>query len=80
MLYEALSGSRPFTGQTPVQILFQHLEGAAKELTEIVPGLSPGVQALVASAMAREPGDRPADANALKARIDEELASLDAAA
>jgi serine/threonine-protein kinase len=80
VLYEALSGARPYTGQTPVQILFQHLEGAAKDLTEIVPGLPPGVESLVAAMMAREPNDRPADAATLKARIDEELASLDAAA
>jgi serine/threonine-protein kinase len=80
VLYETLSGRRPFTGQTPVQILFQHLEGAATDLSALVPGLSPGVEALVASAMARDPADRPTDAEALRTRIEEELAALDAAA
>ncbi len=80
VLYEALTGSRPYTGQTPVQILFQHLEGAARDLTELVPGLPPSVEALVKSAMAREPVNRPPDAESFKARIDEELAALDAAA
>ncbi len=80
VLYEALSGVRPYSAETPVKVLFQHLEGQAEPLNRRVPALPPGVCDLVHRAMARNPGDRPADADALRALIDRERGGLAAAA
>jgi serine/threonine-protein kinase len=77
VLYEALSGIKPFTAETPVKVLFQHLEGESVPLGEAVPGIPEPVADLVARAMARDPNRRPADAAALRATIDHALGALE---
>jgi serine/threonine-protein kinase len=73
VMYEALSGIKPYVAETPVKVLFQHLEGGALPLGSVVPGLPDAVGALVACAMAREPGERPASAAELRGLIDRAL-------
>ncbi len=73
VLYEMLSGRTPFVGDTPVKILFQHLEGEIAPLRDLC-GVSPETEALVDAAMARDPGNRPPDAEALRRRIEDVLA------
>jgi len=77
VMYEAFSGLRPYTADTPVKVLFQHLEGGAAPLAEVVPGFPEAVSALVAGAMAKEPNQRPATAAELRAAIDRALESLE---
>ncbi|MFJ8161315.1 Stk1 family PASTA domain-containing Ser/Thr kinase [Streptomyces sp. NPDC096136] len=83
VLYEMLTGSKPHTGGTPAQVLFQHLNEDVPPPSAAVPGLPAALDELVAQATARTPGLRPADAAALlglareaRARIGE--AELDA--
>ena len=76
VLYEVLSGVKPFTAETPVKVLFLHLEGGAVPLSERVPGLPAAVSELVAAAMARTLEDRPAHAADLRAAIDRAAATL----
>jgi serine/threonine-protein kinase len=71
LLYEMLSGKLPYTAETPVKILFKHLEGGAPPLQEIAPEVPEPVAALVNAAMARDPADRPADAATLGRLVDE---------
>ena len=59
--YEALTGRRPFTGESPVAVAMAHVNSDPDPLPDAVP---PGVRALVASAMAKDPADRPVDAGA----------------
>lgn len=66
MLYETLSGVKPFIGETAVNILFQHLEADAKPLGQLVPDLPEELEKIVMGAMARERADRPATALALR--------------
>ncbi|MGH7726985.1 MAG: protein kinase domain-containing protein [Candidatus Eiseniibacteriota bacterium] len=80
VLYEALSGVRPFSAETPVKVLFQHLEGSSVPLAERMPSLPAGVCAFVHRAMARNPEDRPADAVAMRAALENERGGLAAAA
>jgi serine/threonine protein kinase/WD40 repeat protein len=57
--YECLTGRPPFTGGTTEALLAQHRSGPVP--VEAVPG---PLRPLVAAGMAKDPGDRPADAAA----------------
>jgi serine/threonine-protein kinase len=70
LLYEMLGGKQPYTGDTPVSVLFQHLEGSAPALSTLVDGLIPELEAVVGAAMARDPEARPATAGALHALLE----------
>ena len=66
VLYEALAGSPPFRGTTPQAVV-------AQVLSRPVPRLSSdslGLQAVIERAMAKEPGDRFATAEQLRAALD----------
>jgi serine/threonine-protein kinase len=57
--YEALTGERPFTGDTPVAIAMAHVNSEPPQLPA---NLSAGARALVDSSLAKEPERRPRDA------------------
>ncbi len=77
VMYEMLTGRAPFTADTPVKILFQHLEGEAPDLVRLNPDTPPEVAALVGEAMARDPEARPATAEELRQRIEAARAALE---
>ncbi|MEU3369735.1 Stk1 family PASTA domain-containing Ser/Thr kinase [Streptomyces sp. NPDC006660] len=68
VLYEMLTGAKPHGGDTPAQILYAHLHEGMPAPSAAVPGLAVELDALVASATARDPDARPHDAVALLAR------------
>ncbi|GHC63412.1 Stk1 family PASTA domain-containing Ser/Thr kinase [Streptomyces cinnamoneus] len=78
VLYEMLTGAKPHTGGTPAQILYQHLHEDVPAPSASVPGLAPGLDALVAAATARDPRLRPADAVALLGEVRDVRAALSA--
>ncbi|MFG2980370.1 Stk1 family PASTA domain-containing Ser/Thr kinase [Streptomyces sp. NPDC048258] len=83
VLYEMLTGSKPHTGGSPAQVLFQHLHEDVPPPSAAVPGLPVGLDELVAHATARNPELRPSDAAALlglarEARLRLSDAELDA--
>ncbi|WLQ43550.1 Stk1 family PASTA domain-containing Ser/Thr kinase [Streptomyces laculatispora] len=65
VLYEMLTGAKPHTGDSPAQVIYQHLNEDVPAPSALVPGLAPELDALVASATARDPEVRPFDAVAL---------------
>ncbi|MET7906616.1 Stk1 family PASTA domain-containing Ser/Thr kinase [Streptomyces sp. NPDC005355] len=65
MLYEMLTGSKPHGGSTPAQVLYQHLNEDVPPPSAAAPEVAPELDALVASAAARDVELRPADAVAL---------------
>lgn len=65
VLYEMLTGSKPHTGGTPAQVLYQHLNEDVPPPSAAVPGLSGALDELVSHATSRDPGLRPSDAAAL---------------
>lgn len=67
VLYEMLTGAKPHTGDSPAQIIYQHLNEDVPAPSAIVPGLAAELDELVASATARDPEVRPFDAVALLA-------------
>lgn len=67
VLYEMLTGAKPHTGDSPAQVIYQHLNEDVPAPSALVPGLAPELDELVASAAARDPEVRPFDAVALLA-------------
>ncbi|MET9964154.1 Stk1 family PASTA domain-containing Ser/Thr kinase [Streptomyces sp. NPDC006326] len=65
VLYEMLTGSKPHTGGTAAQVLYQHLHEDVPPPSAAVPGLPAALDGLVAQAAARNPELRPHDAAAL---------------
>ncbi|URM91684.1 Stk1 family PASTA domain-containing Ser/Thr kinase [Streptomyces sp. MRC013] len=77
VLYEMLTGAKPHGGDTPAQVLYQHLNNDVPAPSAAFPGLAPELDALVAAATARDAGARPRDAVALLARVRAVRAALD---
>ncbi|MBL4848905.1 MAG: protein kinase [Planctomycetes bacterium] len=71
ILYECLSGRRPFKGGTVFALLQQVLDGEAEPLPEDLP---PDLAEIVRCAMAREPADRYSSADILREALEEYLA------
>ena len=67
MLFEMLTGRQPFTGDVPIQVAYRHVHEEVPVPSSVVPGLPEPLDVLVATAAARDPGDRPRDAAALLA-------------
>ncbi|WP_327161552.1 Stk1 family PASTA domain-containing Ser/Thr kinase [Streptomyces zaomyceticus] len=76
VLYEMLTGGKPHSGDTPAQVLYQHLNTDVPAPSATVPGLAPELDGLVAAATARNPEVRPPDAVALLALLREARAGL----
>jgi serine/threonine-protein kinase len=72
MLYEMLSGVRPFADDNPVRLLMMHVSDAPPPLESHPPAAqtSPAVREVVARLLAKKPEDRYASARELLAAID----------
>jgi eukaryotic-like serine/threonine-protein kinase len=69
VLFELLTGTVPFGGDTPVAIAYRHVTEDVPAPSSLVGGLPSELDALVASATARDEAVRPADARALHAAL-----------
>ncbi|MEI7029739.1 Stk1 family PASTA domain-containing Ser/Thr kinase [Streptomyces pratensis] len=76
VLYEMLTGSKPHTGDTAAQVIYQHLNEDVPAPSAAVPGLSAALDGLVADAAARDPEARPHDAVLLLAAARDARAAL----
>lgn len=79
VLYEMLTGDKPHDGDTPAVVLYKHLHEDVPPPSAVVPGMAFELDELVASATARTPQVRPADAVALLAQVREARGALDEA-
>jgi serine/threonine protein kinase/tetratricopeptide (TPR) repeat protein len=70
VLYEMLSGSRPFRGGNEVAVVHSILHDAPAPLADLVPSLHPGVAEVVAQAMQKDPARRYPDAASLLGDIE----------
>jgi tetratricopeptide (TPR) repeat protein len=73
MAFELLTGRAPFHGQSPMALIAAHLTAAAPPVRSLRPDVSPGLEALIARLMAKDPARRPGTAAALL----EELRRMD---
>ncbi|MBY8876552.1 Stk1 family PASTA domain-containing Ser/Thr kinase [Actinacidiphila acidipaludis] len=78
VLYEMLAGRKPYTGDTPMKVVYQHLNEDVPAPSAVVPSVAPGLDALVARASARDPERRPADAVEMLAELRAVRAALTA--
>src|SRR5580698_2334952 len=71
MLYELLTGSVPFTGATPLNVLTAHMTMPPPPPSSKNPArrISPALEAVVLHAIAKDPADRYATATELSAAI-----------
>ena len=70
MFFELLTGHPPFTGDNPLAVMSQHLQGGIPRLDKVQPGVSPQLAAVVLKCLRREPDDRYADMRALMYDLD----------
>ena len=77
LLFEMLTGRQPFTGETPIQVAFQHVNGDIPAPSSLVGWLPSEVDELVAALAARDPADRPVDAGAALALLRRTRTELD---
>jgi serine/threonine-protein kinase len=76
MLYELLTGTVPFEGESVVAIALRHLSEPPRPPSSLVPSISPSLDAIVLRALAKKPEDRFADADEFLAALDGERARL----
>ncbi|MFF2022034.1 protein kinase [Streptomyces sp. NPDC058171] len=69
LLYELLTGNPPFRGDSPFVVLLAHIQKPPVPPSQLRPGLSPEVDAVVLTALAKRPEDRFADATAMHAAL-----------
>ncbi len=70
ILYELLSGAVPFTGDSNMVIMAQHLNGTAPRLDRVNPAISSSLAAIVAKCLSRDPDQRYANMPALADALD----------
>jgi serine/threonine protein kinase len=58
-MYEAVTGRRPFTGQTEAELYAARIAGKFRMPSELVPSIPVELEHLILSAMAPDPLDRP---------------------
>ena len=66
VLYEALSGQRPFVAATPAALAVRVHPGKYRALAEVAPGVDPALEAVVRRAMSRDREERQASAAELR--------------
>ncbi len=67
VLYEALTATKPFRGETPLSVALAVRQGERPSLTDLRAGLSPGMVAAVEGALALDPASRFATASQMAA-------------
>ncbi len=69
LLFEMLAGSKAFLGDSPIHVAYQHVHSEAPAPSSRVSTVPAELDRLVARASARNPDDRPRDANELLAEV-----------
>ena len=79
VLYELITGQKPFTGDTTPEIMIKHARDPLPKPKSFVPNLPDEVEFLLVKALAKEPKDRYADmsefAQALESLLDKKTAA-----
>ena len=78
--FELLAGRVPFTADTPLGVLHQHVAAPPPPLSSVLPGTSPDVDAVLARGLAKKPAERFASCGEFVAALGAALAVPGAAA
>jgi predicted ATPase/tRNA A-37 threonylcarbamoyl transferase component Bud32 len=60
VLYQLLTGQLPFTADSPVALIFMHINQVPPRLLDLNPELPPALEWTILKALAKQPADRPA--------------------
>lgn len=74
-LYQMLTGELPYTGESPIDLVIQHIEAPIPSVRDKRPEVPPAVDQIVRKCMAKKAEDRYATPADLIAAIDEALQS-----
>jgi eukaryotic-like serine/threonine-protein kinase len=69
VLYEMLTGTKPHSGDTPIQVAYRHVHHDVPPPSQLRPDIPPYVDALVQRATARSRELRPADAHVFAQQV-----------
>lgn len=69
ILYEMLAGKPPYSGDTPLAVMAQHLNSSPQRLDRVAPKVPPELAAIVARCLQRSPEARYADMGELIADL-----------
>jgi serine/threonine-protein kinase len=70
VLYEMLAGRRPFEGDEPVALTYQHVHTEPVPLDALDVGIAPELASLVDALLAKDPADRPQTAAEVRAGLE----------
>jgi serine/threonine-protein kinase len=63
--FEMLSGRKPITGRTPIEVARRVIEAPPPDLREVLPGAPPRAAEVLTRGLAKDPAERPATAGEL---------------
>ncbi|OMQ14758.1 serine/threonine protein kinase [Modestobacter sp. VKM Ac-2676] len=69
LLYELVTGTPPFTGDSPVAVAYQHVREDPRTPSSINPEISPELDAIVLKAMSKNPANRYQSAAEMRADL-----------
>jgi serine/threonine-protein kinase len=69
VLFEMLAGELPFTADTPIAMLLQHMQATPPSLIHKAPSLPPDLELVLMQALAKEPENRYATAGQFSAAL-----------
>jgi serine/threonine-protein kinase len=69
VLFQMVSGRRPFLGPTPISVMVQHLNAPPPSLDSLCPGLPPALSALAAELLEKDPDRRPQSMREVRGRV-----------
>jgi tRNA A-37 threonylcarbamoyl transferase component Bud32 len=70
ILFELISGKKPFTADTPMAVIFKHVNEPIPDLRHYVPDLPPAVIDVLNTMMAKDPEDRYPDTATMAAALE----------
>ncbi|WP_328995085.1 Stk1 family PASTA domain-containing Ser/Thr kinase [Kribbella sp. NBC_01245] len=76
LLYELLTGEKPHTGESPIQVAYQHVHADVPAPSLLEASIPPYVDALVQRATARDRDLRPADARVFSRQVNRVRSAL----
>lgn len=77
VLFEMITGEKPFAGDSPIQIAYMHVNEKIPSLSSKISNIPPALDALVSRATSTNPDDRPRDAGQFLTELNQVRAEID---
>lgn len=69
VMFEMLTGTRAFDGDNPVNVAYQHVHASMPQVSSVAAGLGEHFDSFFAQVCAKDPNDRPQNADELRSHI-----------